>query len=113
MNTMAEILSIDPAEMERWACEHDRHTGQIGQWSVENVGFAEEYLATHGLVNFGTYLKIQEYLAAKAATGAAYAERQALTAENLRLVTAAIVTTDVESAIAVAAPAAADGATLV
>lgn len=33
--------------------------------------FAERYLQTHGKVNFGTYLRLKEFLASKLAAGTA------------------------------------------
>ncbi len=50
----------------------------------ETPDFAERYLATHGKVNFGTYLKIKEFMASKQIAGAAFAEHNTQTSNALR-----------------------------
>ena len=77
-------LQIDYAELERFAAEHDLNADQVLKWAARDQGFGEEYLRTHGKVNYATYLKIQEFLDSKLAAGTAYAQRQSQTAASLR-----------------------------
>ena len=96
-------MSIDTSEMGRLAAEHDLNSAQAAEWSVKDIGFAEEYLRTHGLVNYPTFIKIIDFFLAKQAAGSAYAERQATAAASLRAATALIVDQDAASATGVSA----------
>lgn len=88
------IFEVDYAELERFAQEHDLNAAELLQWAAGDPGFAEKYLATHGKVNFGTYLRIVDFMASKLAAGTAFAERNTLTSTALRGVISATINTD-------------------
>lgn len=77
-------LKVDYAELERFAAEHDLNAAELIQWATSDPAFPERYLATHGKINFGTYLKIREFMLSKVAAGTAFAERNEQTAAALR-----------------------------
>jgi hypothetical protein len=84
----SHVYEVNYTELEHFAAEHDLNAEEIMQWASGDPDFAERYLATHGKVNFGTYLKIKEFLASKLAAGAAFAERNTATSAALRGVVA-------------------------
>jgi hypothetical protein len=95
-----QTFHADYGELEKFAAEHDLIAQDVVKWATGDPDFAERYLATHGKVNFGTYLKIKEFLASKLAAGTAFAERNTQTAAALRGVVAASSTVDEANAAA-------------
>ncbi|WP_099020950.1 type VII secretion target [Mycolicibacterium palauense] len=77
-------FQINYAELEKFAQEHDLNAQELADWASGDPDFAEKYLATHGKVNFGTYLKIREFMASKQIAGTAFAEHNARTSTALR-----------------------------
>lgn len=77
-------FQINYAELEKFAEEHDLNAQELAEWASGDPDFAERYLATHGKVNFGTYLKIKEFLASKQIAGTAFAQHNAQTSTALR-----------------------------
>ena len=77
-------FQVDYAELEKFAQQHDLNAEEVQKWAAMDQDFPEEYLRTHGKVNYGTYLKIKEFMASKLAAGTAYADRQIQTAEKVR-----------------------------
>ena len=82
----SHVLRVDPAAVQSLAREHDVNAAAILNWANGDPGFAEEFLRTHGNVNFGTYLQVQQYLASKLSAGNSFAADQAGTAAKLRFV---------------------------
>ena len=81
-------FQVSYSELEKFAQEHDLNAEELAQWASGDPDFAERYLATHGKVNFGTYLKIKEFMASKQIAGTTFAEHNAHTANALRLAVA-------------------------
>lgn len=81
-------FQVSYSELEKFAQEHDLNAEELAQWASGDPDFAERYLATHGKVNFGTYLKIKEFMASKQIAGTAFAEHNAQTSNALRLAVA-------------------------
>ena len=81
-------FQVSYSELEKFAQEHDLNAEELAQWASGDPDFAEQYLATHGKVNFGTYLKIKEFMASKQIAGTAFAEHNAQTSNALRLAVA-------------------------
>lgn len=79
-----DVFQVDYAELERFAREHDLNAEELAEWASGDPDFPERYLATHGKVNFGTYLKIREFMASKQIAGAAFAEHNIQTSAALR-----------------------------
>ncbi|MEU0498044.1 type VII secretion target [Mycobacterium sp. NPDC006124] len=77
-------FQINYAELEKFAEEHDLNAQELADWASGDPDFAERYLATHGKVNFGTYLKIKEFMASKQIAGTAFAQHNAQTSTALR-----------------------------
>lgn len=77
-------FEADMAELEKFAKEHDMNAQQVLDWAHKDPDFAEQYLQTHGKVNYATYLKIKDFQANKALAGTAFAEQQTHTANALR-----------------------------
>jgi hypothetical protein len=102
------IYQVNYAELERFAAEHDLNAEEITQWAAQDPDFAERYLQTHGKINFGTYLKIKEFLASKLAAGAAFAERNTQTSTALRGVVASTSAVDESNAATLVSSATAD-----
>lgn len=76
-------FEVNYAEMEKFAREHQLNAQELAEWASGDPDFPERYLATHGKVNFGTYLKIKEFQASKLAAGTAFAEHNTQTATAL------------------------------
>lgn len=79
-----DVFQVDYAELEKFAQEHDLNAEELAEWASGDPDFPECYLATHGKVNFGTYLKIREFMASKQIAGTAFAEHNAQTSAALR-----------------------------
>ncbi|GAB7065956.1 hypothetical protein H7J06_03530 [Mycobacterium hodleri] len=77
-------FQLNYSELEKFAEEHDLNAAELAEWASGDPDFAERYLATHGKVNFGTYLKIKEFMASKQIAGAAFAEHNTQTSNALR-----------------------------
>lgn len=77
-------FQVEYAKLEKLAGEHDDNAEQLAKWAQHDPDFAERYLATHGMVNYPTYLKIKDYMAGHVDAANAYADRQAETAGKLR-----------------------------
>lgn len=75
---------VEYAKLERYAGEHADNAQQLAAWAKHDPDFPERYLATHGMVNYPTYLKIKDYMAGHADAANAYADRQSETADKLR-----------------------------
>jgi hypothetical protein len=93
-------FEVDYAELERFAKEHDLNAQELAQWASGDPDFPERYLATHGKVNFGTYLKIKEFMISKQVAGNAFAEQHLQTSTALRGVVTVTETTDEANAAA-------------
>ncbi|EHB48849.1 hypothetical protein MycrhDRAFT_5690 [Mycolicibacterium rhodesiae JS60] len=93
-------FEADYAELEKFAQEHDLNAQELAQWASGDPDFAERYLATHGKVNFGTYLKIKEFMISKQVAGNALAEQHLQTSTALRGVVTVTQTTDEANAAA-------------
>ncbi|WP_457181133.1 hypothetical protein [Mycobacteroides abscessus] len=78
------IYALDYAQIEQFAAQHDFNAEQIMQWATANPDFPQQYLDTHGKVNYATFLKIVEYYKSKVEAGTAFSGRQAHTANGLR-----------------------------
>jgi len=91
---------VDYAELERFAAQHDLNAQEIISWATADPDFAERYLQTHGKVNFGTYLKIKEFLVSKLAAGTAFAEHNTETSAALRAVVSTTATVEAANAAA-------------
>lgn len=76
-------FEVNYAEMEKFAQEHKLNAQELAEWASGDPDFPERYLATHGKVNFGTYLKIKEFQTSKLAAGTAFAEHNTQTATAL------------------------------
>ncbi|SHU71309.1 Protein of uncharacterised function (DUF2580) [Mycobacteroides abscessus subsp. abscessus] len=76
--------ALDYAQIEEFAAQHDQNAEQIMQWAIANPDFPQQYLDTHGKVNYATFLKIVEYYESKVQAGTAFSDRQAHTANGLR-----------------------------
>ena len=100
----SNIHQVDYAELERFAVEHDLNAEDIMKWATADPDFAERYLQTHGKVNFGTYLKIKEFMASKQIAGTAFAEHNAQTSAALRGVIEATSAVDEANAAAFTGP---------
>lgn len=94
------VLDLDYNQLEKLAKDHDLNADQIRKWANEHPGFAEEYLQTHGKVNYGTYLKIKEFMTGKQLAGNAFAELNSTTAGALRTTIAAVSDVDAGRAAA-------------
>lgn len=77
-------FQVNYSELEKFAQEHDLNAEELAQWASGDPDFAERYLATHGKVNFGTYLKIKEFMASKQIAGTTFAAHNTQTATALR-----------------------------
>jgi hypothetical protein len=77
-------FKVNYSELEKFAQEHDLNAEELTQWASGDPDFAERYLATHGKVNFGTYLKIKEFMASKQIAGTTFAAYNTQTATALR-----------------------------
>lgn len=77
-------FQINYAELEKFAEDHDLNARELAEWASGDQDFAERYLATHGKVNFGTYLKIREFMASKQIAGTAFSEHNTQTSNALR-----------------------------
>lgn len=77
-------FQVNYAELEKFAKEHDLNAQEIAEWASGDPDFPERYLATHGKVNFGTYLKIREFMASKQIAGTTFAEHNVQTSTALR-----------------------------
>lgn len=77
-------FQVDYAELEKFAQDHDLNAEEIAQWASGDPDFPERYLATHGKVNYGTYLKIREFVASKQIAGTTFAEHNVQTSTALR-----------------------------
>jgi Excreted virulence factor EspC, type VII ESX diderm len=77
-------FQVDYAELEKFAKDHDLNAEEIAQWATGDPDFPERYLATHGKVNYGTYLKIREFMASKQIAGTTFAEHNVQTSTALR-----------------------------
>jgi hypothetical protein len=75
---------VEYAKVEKFAGEHDDNAQQLAEYAKHDPDFAERYLATHGMVNYPTYLKIKDYMAGHVEAVNAYADRQSETADKLR-----------------------------
>lgn len=84
MSSPAGQFQVNYSELERFAQEHELNAEELTSWAVGDPGFAQRYLATHGKVNFGTYLKIEEFMLSRQIAAAAFAEHNAQTAAALR-----------------------------
>lgn len=93
-------FEVDYADLEKFAQEHDLNAQEIAQWASGDPDFPERYLATHGKVNFGTYLKIKEFMISKQVAGNAFAEQHLQTSTALRGVVTVTQTTDEANAAA-------------
>lgn len=93
-------FEVDYAELEKFAKEHDLNAQELAQWASGDPDFPERYLATHGKVNFGTYLKIKEFMISKQVAGNAFAEQHLQTSTALRGVVTVTQTTDEANAAA-------------
>ncbi|MHC9295430.1 hypothetical protein ACRCUN_23460 [Mycobacterium sp. LTG2003] len=78
------VYEVDYSELEKFAGEHELNASQVADWAKADPDFAERYLATHGLVNYNTYLAVKGFLEQKLAAGTAFADRNAQTAYALR-----------------------------
>lgn len=72
------------AQLETFAGEHDHNAQALAAWAKHDPDFPQRYLATHGMVNYPTYLKIKDYMAGHTDAANAYADRQSETADRLR-----------------------------
>lgn len=79
-----DVFQVDYSELEKFAREHHLNAEELAEWASGDPGFPERYLATHGKVNFGTYLKIREFMASKQIAGTAFAEHNMQTSAALR-----------------------------
>jgi hypothetical protein len=93
-------FEVDYAELEKFAKEHDLNAQELAQWASGDPDFPERYLATHGKVNFGTYLKIKEFMSSKQVAGNTFAEQHLQTSTALRGVVTVTQTTDEANAAA-------------
>jgi hypothetical protein len=93
-------FEVDYAELEKFATEHDLNAQELAQWASGDPDFPERYLATHGKVNFATYLKIKEFMISKQVVGNAFAEQQRQTSTALRAVVTVTQSTDEANAAA-------------
>jgi hypothetical protein len=87
-------FEVNYAELEKFAEEHDLNAEELAQWAAGDPDFAERYLATHGKVNFGTYLKIKEFMLSKQVAGTAFAQHNTQTSTALRAAVATTKATD-------------------
>ena len=101
---MTGIYEIHYGDLERFAAEHDLNAEEIQAWATGDPDFAERYLATHGKVNYATYLKIKEFLASKQAAGTAFAEHNSHTAAALRATVATTAAQDADNAAGLTIP---------
>lgn len=90
--------SVDFAEVERLARQHDVNAEDVVKWATGDPDFAEKYLQTHGAVNFASYLAIGEHFAQRLSAGGQFAGGQIQTAAALRGTVAATQQTDADSA---------------
>lgn len=79
-----KTYALDYAQINEFAAQHDLNAEQITQWALANPEFPQQYLNTHGKVNYATFLKIVEFYQSKVTAGTAFAERQSHTANGLR-----------------------------
>lgn len=77
-------FKAEMAELEKFAKEHDLNAQQVLDWARKDPDFAEQYLQTHGKVNYATYLKIKDFQQNKVIAGTAFADQQTHTANALR-----------------------------
>lgn len=75
---------VEYAKLEKFAGEHDDNAQRLAEYANRDPDFAERYLATHGMVNYPTYLKIKDYMAGHVEAVNAYADRQSAAANALR-----------------------------
>ncbi|KAA1250703.1 hypothetical protein F0Q45_08395 [Mycobacterium simiae] len=94
---------VDYTELKKFAQEHDLNAEELTQWAAGDPDFPERYLATHGKVNFGTYLKIREFMASKQIAGTAFAEHNLQTSTALRAAVTATKATEEANAAAITA----------
>ena len=91
-------LQVNEADLERFAKQHDLNAATVRDWANGDPDFAEAYLRTHGKVNYGTYLRVKEFLNAKIANADTVADRHASTAQGLRKFSGTITGQDAETA---------------
>lgn len=80
---MSPTEKIIPEEMLAFAQQHGLSATEIQAWANSGEGFAEEYLRTHGKVNFATYLAIKAFMEQKKIAGTDFANWQTHTANAL------------------------------
>ncbi|MDA0251721.1 MAG: type VII secretion target [Actinomycetota bacterium] len=80
----SKIFEVDYRRLTDFAAAHDASAEEIAQWVQADPDFAERFLATHGKVAYGTYLKIKQYTDSRLVQGSIYAHRHASTAAALR-----------------------------
>ncbi|RFZ07583.1 hypothetical protein DSM43518_03325 [Mycobacterium marinum] len=97
------LFQVDYAELEQFAQEHDLNAQELVEWASGDPEFPERYLATHGKVNFGTYLKIVEFMASKQIAGTTFAEYNVQTSTALRASIALTKATEEANAAAIKA----------
>lgn len=79
-----KVFEVNYRQLEDFAAGHEVSAEQIANWVRADPDFAERFLATHGTVAYGTYLKIKAYTESRLMQGSIYAHRNASTAESLR-----------------------------
>lgn len=94
-------FQVNYAELEKFAQEHDLNAQELAEWASGDPDFPERYLATHGKVNYGTYLKIREFMASKQIAGTAFAQHNTQTSTALRASIASTKATEEANAAAI------------
>lgn len=100
-NTTGAPFRVNYAELEKFAQERDLNAKELADWASGDPDFPERYLATHGKVNYGTYLKIREFMASKQIAGTAFAEHNTQTSTALRASIASTKATEEANAAAI------------
>ena len=93
-----KVFEVDYRQLEDFAASHELSAEQIGMWVQADPDFAERFLATHGTVAYGTYLKVKEYAESRLMQASIYAHRNASTAASLRNAVRIIAAVDSDNA---------------
>lgn len=72
----SQDLNVEPPELRRYGTIH-RQTGvDLRAWATAEAGFPSEYLETHGLANYVTFVGVAHHFSTRSVGGSTFAARQ-------------------------------------
>ncbi|KXO94303.1 type VII secretion target [Tsukamurella pseudospumae] len=72
---MVENLDVQPPELRRFGAIHQQTAVALRAWAVAEDGFPAEYLETHGLANYVTYMGVTHHFATRNVGGTTFGHR--------------------------------------